>query len=31
MNGTSDSKGGKNISQEPDNNVMPEVTKVCRN
>lgn len=29
VNGTSDGKGGKNKSQEPDNNVMPEVTKVC--
>ncbi|PON24757.1 hypothetical protein TGAM01_v206265 [Trichoderma gamsii] len=27
VNGTSDSKGGKSKSQEPDNNVMPEATK----
>lgn len=31
MNGTPDGKRGKSKSQEPDNNVMPEATKVCIN
>lgn len=28
VNGSSDGKGGRGKSQEPDNNVMPEATKV---
>jgi hypothetical protein len=31
MDGTPDGKRGKNRSREPDNNVMPEVIKVCMN